>query len=188
MIYVALLRGINVGGNNKVDMKKLKTRFESLGFKNVETYINSGNIIFETDKQNQNAIVGEIETAIKSDFELSIKVLVRDFTSIQHICEKLPDTWVKNELMRTDIMFLWENMDSPQIIEQLQLKPVDNVIYTPGALLWNVADKDYDNSALFKLVGTKTYKHITIRNVNTVRKLYQIMLDKKQKISILRKS
>lgn len=184
MIYVALLRGINVGGNNKVDMKKLKITFESLGFTHVETYINSGNIIFETDKQNQNTIANEIETAIKCDFELAIKVLVRDFTSIKHICEKLPNTWVKNEFMRTDIMFLWKNMDNPQIIEQLQLKPVDNVTYISGALLWNVADKDYDNSALFKLMGTKIYKYITIRNVNTVRKLYQLMLDKKQQTDL----
>ena len=49
MTYVALLRGINVGGNNKVEMARLKKVFESLGFINVRTYINSGNVIFDTD-------------------------------------------------------------------------------------------------------------------------------------------
>jgi uncharacterized protein (DUF1697 family) len=52
MTYVALLRGINVGGNNKVEMKKLKTTFETLGFTSVVTYINSGNIIFNTSDKN----------------------------------------------------------------------------------------------------------------------------------------
>lgn len=65
MIYVALLRGINVGGNNKVEMKKLKATFERLGFTNVVTYINSGNIIFEESTKAQNTIVAEIERAIK---------------------------------------------------------------------------------------------------------------------------
>ena len=66
MIYVALLRGINVGGNNKVDMKKLKTTFESLGFNNVVTYINSGNIVFAESSKDQSVIVSEIEMVFTS--------------------------------------------------------------------------------------------------------------------------
>ncbi|MFT3751872.1 MAG: DUF1697 domain-containing protein [Paludibacter sp.] len=69
MIYVALLRGINVGGNNKVEMKKLKSTFELLGFTNVVTYINSGNIVFEDISKEQVVIVNEIEKAIKKDFQ-----------------------------------------------------------------------------------------------------------------------
>src|SRR5690554_4119915 len=135
MIYVALLRGINVGGNNKVDMKKLKTTFESLGFSNVVTYINSGNIVFEEKVKKQNLITSEIEKAIKRDFRLDIKVLLRDFKSIEIICKKLPATWVKNEVMRTDVMFLWEEFDNPEVIKQLKVNPVDNVKYVQGAIL-----------------------------------------------------
>ena len=64
MKYIALLRGINVGGNNKVEMKKLKDVFEALGFKNVSTYINSGNVIFETNETEMVKIVEKIEQAI----------------------------------------------------------------------------------------------------------------------------
>jgi len=175
MIYAALLRGINVGGNNKVEMKKLKTTFELLGFENVVTYINSGNIIFEDFSKGQDVIVNEIEKAIKHDFQLEIKVLVRNFENIEIICQKLPATWIKNEMMRTDVMFLWEKFDRPEIMELLQINPVDNVKYLSGAVLWNVEGKNYSKSGMINLMGTELYKNMTIRNVNTVRKLYQIM-------------
>lgn len=175
MIYVALLRGINGGGNNKVEMKKLKTTFELLGFTNVVTYVNSGNIIFEELSKEQNVIVSEIEKAIRHDFHLEIKVLIRNSENIETICRELPITWLKNEMMRTDVMFLWEKFDRPEIMEQLQIRPVDNVKYLPGVVLWNVEGKNYSKSGMLKLMGTELYKNMTIRNVNTVRKLHQMM-------------
>lgn len=175
MIYVALLRGINVGGNNKVDMKKLKSTFELLGFTNVVTYINSGNIIFEEKSKDQSVIVTEIEKVIKHDFQLDIKVLLRNYENLETICRELPATWIKNELMRTDIMFLWEKFDNPEVVKLLQINAVDNVKYLAGAVLWNIEDKNYNNSGMIKLIGTELYRNMTIRNVNTVRKLYQLM-------------
>lgn len=188
MIYVAFLRGINVGGNNKVEMKKLKSTFELLGFINVVTYINSGNVIFEDSSKRQDAIVSKIEKAIKNDFQLNIKALVRDLKNIETIVQILPLSWVKNKLMRTDIMFLWEEFDSPGVLEQLRITLVDNVNYVSGAVLWNIAEKDYSKSGMTKLIGTEIYKHMTIRNVNTVRKVYQIMsdLDKRKRIANIR--
>ncbi|MFT3751871.1 MAG: hypothetical protein QM800_02995 [Paludibacter sp.] len=106
---------------------------------------------------------------------MEIKVLVRDFENIDTICKELPATWTKNESMRTDVLFLWEKFDKPDIIDQLQINPVDNVIYLPGAILWNVEGKNYSKSGMLKLMGTAIYKNMTIRNVNTVRKLHQIM-------------
>ena len=175
MIYVALLRGINVGGNNKVEMKRLKNTFELLGFTNVVSYINSGNIVFEDFSRGQDIIINEIEKAIKQEFQLEIKVLVRNLDNIETICRELPATWLKNVLMRTDVMFLWEKFDRPETKEQLKINPVDNVMYLPGALLWNVEGKNYSKSGMQKLIGTELYKNMTIRNVNTVRKLHQIM-------------
>ena len=175
MIYVALLRGINVGGNNKVDMKKLKATFESLGYANVVTYINSGNIVFEDSLKGQESLAGEIGDAIKRDFQLDIRVLVKSFEDMKLICEQLPDTWVKNEIMRTDVMFLWEDFDSPEILQRIKITPVDNVKYAPGAVLWNVEYADYNKSGISKLAGTEIFRNMTIRNVNTIRKLHEIM-------------
>lgn len=175
MIYVALLRGINVGGNNKVDMKKLKVTFEGLGFTNVVTYINSGNIVFKENLKNKVAIAQKIEKAISKDFGLDIKVLIRSFEDMEMVCTALPESWVKNDIMKTDIMFLWEEFDNTEVLELLKLSPYDNVKYVKGAILWNLEIKYYGKSGLPKIIGTKLYKNITIRNINTVRKLYQIM-------------
>lgn len=77
--------------------------------------------------------------------------------------------------MRTDIMFLWEKFDNPDAIELLKLNAVDNLKYAPGALLWNIMDKDYAQSGMTKMIGTELYKNVTIRNANTFRKIHQIM-------------
>lgn len=177
MIYVALLRGINVGGKNKVEMKKLKTTFESLGFRNVVTYINSGNIVFETTSEQQITLLKKIEKAIIKEFQLDLKVLVRDIKSIETIYKKLPATWVKNKAMRRDVMFLWEKFDTPKIIGQLSINPGDKVEYVSGAILWNVEGKNYSKSGILKLIGTELYKNMTIRNANTFRKIHQIMTE-----------
>ncbi len=175
MIYVALFRGINVGGKNKVDMKKLATTFEMLGFKNVVTYINSGNVVFEEPSKEIAIMAAEIEKAIKQDFQLEIKVLIRDLENFDNLCRKIPAGWLKNDKMRTDVMFLWEEYDTPDVIKLLPINPVDKVLYIPGAIVWNLEGENYNQSGIMKLIGTKLYKNITIRNVNTVRKLHEIM-------------
>lgn len=77
--------------------------------------------------------------------------------------------------MRTDVLFLWEKYDYPGVLDIIKYKEVDNVKYVPGALVWNVREKDYTKSNMVKLVGTDLYRHITIRNVNTVRKLHEMV-------------
>lgn len=180
-IYVALFRGINVGGNNLIDMKQLKSEFESMGFTNVVTFINSGNVIFEAAAKSQAALPLLIEKMVKKEFNLDLKILVKSLENIESIAAKLPAKWVKDKTMRTDIMFLWEGFDSPKIIHQLNLNTVDNLKYAPGAILWNILDKDYSQSAMPKIIGTKLYKNMTVRNANTFRKIQEIMKDLKDK-------
>ena len=83
MIYVALLRGINVGGKNKVEMRKLKATFEDAGMGNVTTYINSGNVVFTDNRRKPPRIVSVLEEAIAADLGFEIKVLIRDFPAHQ---------------------------------------------------------------------------------------------------------
>ena len=78
MKYVAFLRGINVGGKNKIKMETLREVCSALGFKNVKTYINSGNVIFETAKSDNQKLAAIIEKAIEKEFSLSIKVMIRN--------------------------------------------------------------------------------------------------------------
>lgn len=176
MIYVALLRGINVGGNSKVEMKRLKEVFESLGHTNVSTYINSGNVIFESPEQNDETLVKKLEKAIEKEFGFNIKVVVKSLKEMEFISEKLPDSW-KNDLeMKTDVMFLWAEVDNKKVLESIAVKPdLDNVVYIKGALLWMVKRKDVTRSGLMRLAGSPLYKQMTIRNCNTFRKLLSLM-------------
>lgn len=176
MKYLMLLRGINVGGNNRVEMKRLKKCCEELGLQNVKTYINSGNVLFEDSQHTQAELVKKLEALIEDNFGLSIKVLLRTEKELLATAQALPETWVNNDGMKCDVMFLWEEVDSPKVMEQLPIKPeLEDVRYIPGAILWRVDRKHLTKSGMLKLVGTPLYKEMTVRNCNTVRKLAVLM-------------
>jgi uncharacterized protein (DUF1697 family) len=176
MTYVALLRGINVGGNNKVEMKKLKATFESLGFTDVLTYINSGNVIFTSDKKSLDSLALEIEEAIEKVFSLTIRVLVRDSKNIQKLIQVTPTTFSNDESQRTDVLFLWDEFDSKKTLGIIKHNPkVDTLLYTPGAIVWSIKRTDYTRSGMHDLIKSPVYKKMTGRNINTVRKIAELM-------------
>ena len=175
MLYVALLRGINIGGHNKIDMKRLKITFENLGLTWVKTYINSGNVIFDSNTSSTTPLTSQIEKAISADFGLDIKVLIRSKKQINQIVENLPTNWTNDTDCKCDIMFLWPNSDNPQIIKDLNpISGIDNLKYLSGAVIWQIDRQNINKSGLAKLAGTKLYKEMTIRNCNTVRKINEL--------------
>ena len=176
MVYIALLRGINVGGKNKIDMKVLKQTFEKAGMKDVVTYINTGNIIFSSKGKSQTELSRILEDAIHDDFGLQIKVVVRSIDDVRAIINAIPDTWKNDKDMNSDVMFLWDEIDDESILTKLVIKPIiDTVKYVPGAILWSVDKKNVTQSGMLKIIGSKLYKQVTIRNVNTARKIYELM-------------
>lgn len=176
MFYVALLRGINVGGNNKIEMKLLRLLFEELGYKNVKTYINTGNVIFEADTLDVDNFSKIIEQKIVEVFGVNSPVVVRTINQIQKLCSAIPDTWLNNTEMKTDVMFLFPQSDKTEIIKELKHNPeAENLIYLPGALVWNIDRKNYNQGQVPKFIGSKLYTQITARNINTVRKLLAMM-------------
>ncbi len=77
--------------------------------------------------------------------------------------------------MKCDVMFLWAENNSDQVLGELTIKPAINSIkYVDGALLWSVPRNQVNESGLLKLAGTNLYKQMTIRNCNTVRKLAEL--------------
>ncbi|MFS0821931.1 DUF1697 domain-containing protein [Bacillus sp. 1P02SD] len=176
MIYIALLRGINVGGKNKIDMKLLKQSFEQVGMNDVVTYINTGNIIFLNKGKSKTELSRLLEEAIHQDFGLQIKIVVRSIDDVRGIINAIPDSWKNDKDMKCDVMFLWDEIDDESVLENLLVKPnIDTVKYVPGAILWSVDKKNVTKSGMSKIIGTKIYKQITVRNVNTARKIYELM-------------
>ena len=167
MVYVALLRGINVGGNRKVEMQKLKAFFESLGCTNVSTYINSGNVIFESFEPVKE-LLSKVPSGLEKTFGFEIPTLVKSAKEIAVITEAIPDNWENDKVQKTDIAYLFPEIDSPNFVDEL---PVNQdfleVKYVKGAFIWNVKRENVHKSRLAKLIGHKLYKLMTIRNVNT---------------------
>lgn len=179
MIYVALLRGINVGGKNKLDMKQLKGTFEQAGMQKVVTYIHSGNIIFADHQERSNAhteLAELLEQAIAADFGLHIKVLVRNLEEMHKLMQALPSDWTNNDQAKSDVLFLWDEINDVDVLEKIPLKSgIGEIIYVPGALLYSVSREEASRSGMNKLVGSKMYSYMTVRNVNTTRKIYALM-------------
>lgn len=175
MTYLALLRGINVGGKNKVEMARLKTLFESIGCGDVRTYINSGNVIF-TSKRVAARLRTSIEQAIAKEFGFHVRVVLRNLDSLVSVAESIPKSWKDDATMRCYVMFLWEEADEPAVLERLTIKQdIDDVKYVPGAVIWRVDRDKVTRSGMAKLTSDDLYREMTIRSCNTVRKLADMM-------------
>lgn len=171
--YIALLRGINVGGNNKVDMKVLQRSFEAMGFGEVSTYINSGNVLFSAESDVDSE---KIERRLAKDFGFPIRVLVREGKRLTEIVSKVPPEWVNDKEQKTDVLFLWPGYDSKKSVELIvHNQEVDDLLYVAKAIVWHIDRKCYNKSGMHTFIGTEVYKNMTARNINTVRKLASLL-------------
>ena len=91
--YVALLRGINISGKNKIPMAELKKGFEKLAFEEVKTYLNSGNVIFSSGEDDTEKLTKQIQGMIKDQFDLDIPVFVISRETLEDILQNAPDWW-----------------------------------------------------------------------------------------------
>jgi uncharacterized protein (DUF1697 family) len=172
MTYVAFLRGVNVGGKSIVSMAVIKEALVTLGLAEVRTYLNSGNVIFSTRASHVPRLTARIEKALEQHSGMAIKVLVIDHMALKRLVEAIPTKWVDDKTMRTYVLLLWKELDDRSILDRLPIKlGVDELRYTPGAVVWRVDRENVGRSQMNRIVGTPLYKKITIRSANTVRKL-----------------
>ena len=176
MTYVALLRGVNVGGNNMISMAALKADFMKLGFQEVASYINSGNILFKVRDADTRKLERKIEAMLSKRYQLDCKVVVRSLPEMAKLVENLPRTWNGDAEWRYNVIFLRHTIDSEKIVSTLAPKPdIEDVVYRPGTLLWRAQVKHVTRTTMVKLSGQKTFQDMTVRNVNTTKKLYELM-------------
>lgn len=175
MRYVALLRGINVGGNAVVAMKRLKRMFEDLGCLEVSTFINSGNVLF-LDKRTAAELAPVIERAILDTFGFTVPTILRSQSNLEKLCQAIPQTWTNDGDQKTDVLFLWDAIDSPEITKRIVTNPeLERVKYLPGALVWNIDRANATRGSSVKLIKSDLYKSVTVRNISTVRKLNALL-------------
>jgi uncharacterized protein (DUF1697 family) len=178
MVYVALLRGINVGGKNKVSMAQLKGIFEEFGFKNVKTYINSGNIIFE-DGGNPQKIANQIEASLPKQFKLDssiIKVLVVRHDHLKKIVSQAPKGFGSEPgKYHSDAVFLIDKT-SAEAMKDIETHPeVDKAWAGEGVIYFQRLSALRTKSRLGKVIMKPIYQNMTIRSWNTTTKLLDLM-------------
>jgi uncharacterized protein (DUF1697 family) len=174
--YAALLRGVNVGGNAIVKMKDLKSALEDAGLRNVRTYINSGNLVFESTKKDVRALEKLAAEAIRERCGVACAVVVKSASEYEAIVRALPESWADDDEWRCNVIFLRHTVDSEKVLDELGAKTgIEEMVYCPGAVLWRVRRSDYDRSNGARVNRKPIYQEITVRNLNTTRKLYAML-------------
>ena len=169
--YVALLRGINVGGNHIIPMAALAATFERAGFTNVRTYIQSGNVIFDAKARDARALEARIERACSAAHAYAAKVIVRDQDEMAAIVADMPRAWSKPDAAtRYNVLYLRHTIDAPEILDRLSPeRRLEHVAYRPGVLYWSARPKDVPRTQMAKLSSHEIYGELTVRNLNTTR-------------------
>ena len=174
--YIALLRGINVGGKNKVPMAELSALFEKNGLFDTSTYINSGNIFFFSKEANKTKLKEKCETLIKEKFGFDVPVVVLRVEELQDALDHAPKWWGEDEDVRHNTLFLITPVSEKEAFAQIgEIKPeYEQVAYYKNIIFWSAHKKAVSRSRYAKIVGTALYKNVTIRNANTTKKLAQL--------------
>jgi uncharacterized protein (DUF1697 family) len=182
MIYIALLRGINVGGKGIIKMSVLKDCLEQAGLTNVVTYIQSGNVIFESNERSVSRVTADVENVLAQSFGQPVTIVVQSVAQFQEVVVGVPKTWPRGTHLRRYIAFLRAPMTAAKALDATATalkketrEGVDIVTPGKGVLYMSTRLDALAKSRLTKLVGTPIYKAITIRNYSTCVKMLALV-------------
>lgn len=175
--YLALLRGINVGGNNIIKMADLKTGFSTMGFAEVVTYIQSGNVMFKSDELDKVRLTNKIEKELSRRFNYNSKIVLITYKLLEAVVSKAPEGFgTEPDKYRYDVLFLKEPLTPREAIKSIKVREdVDTVFAGKDVLYFSRLISRAGQSYLTKIVSLPVYKSMTIRNWNTTTKLLALM-------------
>ena len=175
MRYIALLRGINVGGNTMIKMASLKGAFEKLGLENVATYINSGNLAFDSRKTAEASLVNKIETAIEDGFGMSVHVMIRMRDEINDVIGNNPFDGEFESHKEMHVLFLREPMPDDKAGELTAKNNENERFVVRGREIYCHLRRGVADSLLGKgFIDKKLKIAVTGRNWRTVHKLAEL--------------
>ena len=177
--FALLVRGINVGGKNKVVMAQLCQELTGLGLENVETYINSGNIFFDTSMP-RTQLVESLQDFFKEHYPFIRYFSLLSQEDYEEELRTLPEWWFQ-EMARKDVLFYTEGLDIKQVIEKVESMKLGDELLHFGKLgiFWGkFSEETYSKTAYHKyLLKMPFYRNITIRNAKTFDKIGQFLKD-----------
>ena len=173
--YVALLRGINISGKNKISMTDLKKEFEKAGFCNVCTYLNSGNVVFSAKSDSAEEIRTIIENFIKAAFMLEIPVFVADILYVNDVLKNAPDWWGSSDKAIYDnLIFIIPPATAKDLLDKIgePSQDIEKISVYKNTVFWSFDLKKYQKANWWKKTALPGIGElITIRTANTVRKI-----------------
>lgn len=174
--YIVLLRGINVGGKNKVPMKELKELLERSGFQDVVTYINSGNIIFSSETSDTEFLKRNCEALILEKFKLDLSVMIISADELIEALSNAPDWWDADKESKHNAMFVIPPTTVDEVFKEVgEIKPEYEKVSSFGRVIfWSAPLTTFSRTRWSNVVGKSVYNSITIRNSNTVKKLMEL--------------
>ena len=174
--YLILLRGINVGGKNVIKMADLKAGFESMGFANVRTYIQSGNVLIDSAEKDKLLLTTKIEAGLSKRFNFQARVVVLSQKDLAGIVKSAPEGFGADEKkFRYDVIFLKEPLTAKEAMQSVKVREgVDTAHAGKQALYFSRLISRASQSYLTKIIGMPVYQNMTIRNWNTTTKLLEL--------------
>lgn len=176
MKFLALLRGINVGGKNVISKEDLRKLFEDLDFEGVRTYIQSGNILFRSSEKSPKKLARRIEEELSKRFSYDARAVVLSHNQYKSLVKSASDNWGKNEQQKHNALFFLGDNTLRKIFKELpQPKPeIESIELGKNVIFWSVSKKSLTKTSYMKLAALPVYQQVTIRNHNTVFKLLEL--------------
>jgi len=175
--YVALLRGINVGGRNKVRMADLAAAFRAHGLADVRTYIQSGNVLFSSDAPHRASLASDVEALLSREFGLSTVVALRSHEELRRIVAEAPvgfGSAPREQLC--DVLFLLPPLTPGDVLDQLSLREdVDEAAAGTDVVYFGRLAARRTQSRLSRIMSLPLYRHLTIRSWGTTTKLLALL-------------
>ncbi len=167
--YVALLRGINVGGNNLIKMADLKTCFEKMGLADVATYIQSGNVLFSTPEKDKTRLTNTIEKALSDCFAYNSRIVLLTHQHLKSIVAEAPPGFGQHkDTYRYDVIFLKEPLTAAEAMQSVTTRVgVDTAHQGQAVLYFSRLSSKASQGYLTKIISLPIYQNMTIRNWNT---------------------
>lgn len=175
--FIALFRGINVGGNNIIKMKDLVDLLEGLGLQQVKTYIQSGNVVFQTD-ETSTILLDKISQAIQQRYGFAPQVLLLTQTEFEEAIHNNPFSQAESLPKTLHLGFLVQEPINPKLDELEQLKSHGEKFLLKGKVFYLHAPEGIGRSKLVEKIEKHLGVSMTMRNWNTVMKLSDLVNSK----------
>ena len=175
--WVVLLRGINVGGKNVIPMASLRSEFAAMGFRDPQTYIQTGNVLVGSARKRGPSAIARIERHLSEAFGYGARVVVRDAEQMARIVEAMPSAWdPEDRSVRHNVIFLTDHASPEDLVGGLVVDPaIESVATGPHAVYWSAPMSTLTRTKMIKLSAHPLYPEVTIRNARVTLKLFALL-------------